>query len=216
MNHWICVPVKPFSYGKSRLADMISDQQRYQLNRALFSHTLQKIQSSQWKENAVVISKGEEALDIAASQGIKTIVENPPFGLNRSLRTVSKALEGEKAASITVLHADLILLTAGELDMLYEIRVQETGIIIVPDRFKAGTNILSVMPVGAIPFRFGRNSFNKHIHSAATEEIPVKVFESTFLGFDLDTERDLLELERLCPDIRDTMPEITCFENIFQ
>jgi len=216
MSHWICVPVKPFTYGKSRLAGMISDEKRYQLNRALLSHTLQIIQESHWKDNAVVISKGEEALEMAAALGCKTVVENPPFGLNRSLRTVSKVLAEEIADSITVLPADLILLTAGELDLLYELRLHEPGIIIVPDRLKAGTNILSVMPVGAIPFRFGRNSFRKHLHSAGIVEIPVRIYESTFLGFDLDTEQDLLELDRLCPDIRDTIPEITCFEHIFQ
>ncbi len=215
MSHWICVPVKPFTYGKSRLAGMISDEKRYQLNRALLSHTLHIVQNSRWKCNVIVISKGEEALEIAVSMGYKTIVEEPPFGLNRSLRTVTKVLFEEKAASITVLPADLILLTASELDFIHEMRMQQGGIIIVPDRFKAGTNLLSVMPLNAIPFRFGRNSFNKHLHSARNNEVPVMIHESTYLGFDLDTEQDLIELERLCPNIRDTIPEISCFEHIF-
>ena len=215
MSHWVCVPVKPFVYGKSRLAGMISTDDRYQLNKALLSHTLQTICNSQWKEHAVVISKGEEALEMAKALGIRTLVENPPFGLNRSLRTVSKVLADENAESITVVPADLVLLTVHEMDSIYSLRMELPGVIIVPDRFKAGTNILSVNPIGAIPFKYGRNSFSKHCQAVKSADIPISIIESPYLGFDLDTEQDLLELDKLCPEIRTTIPEICCFEKTF-
>jgi len=215
MSHWVCVPVKPFIYGKSRLAGMISDDERYQLNRALLSHTLQIISRSMWHKYVLVISKGEEALDMAKAFGFNAVIEHPPFGLNRSLQTVSKNLDEEKAESITVVPADLVLLTIEELDEIYTLRMKLPGIIIVPDRFKAGTNILSVNPVGAIPFRYGRNSFTKHCQSAKNIKLPIKIIESRYLGFDLDTEQDLNELEQLCPEICQSIPEICCFQKIF-
>jgi 2-phospho-L-lactate guanylyltransferase len=168
-----------------------------------------------WKEFAVVISKGEEALDMARALGLRTLTENPPFGLNRSLRTVSKVLADENAESITVIPADLVLLTVDELDTIYNLRMELPGVIIVPDRFKAGTNILSINPLGAIPFKYGRNSFLKHCQAVKSADVPLRIIESPYLGFDLDTEKDLLELDRLCPEIRNSIPEICCFEKVF-
>ncbi len=90
MKHWICVPVKPFAYGKSRLATVFSDEERFQLNYALLSHTLQVISKSGWKKNVLVVSKGSEALELAESFSFHALLENPPFGLNRSLRKAIK------------------------------------------------------------------------------------------------------------------------------
>ncbi len=214
MTHWVCVPVKPFEYGKSRLATLISNEERYQLNRALLTQTLSVISKSSWNQHVIVVSKGLEALEIAKTFHFECYLENPPFGLNRSLRKVVKALNMQLASSISVIPADLPLLGVEELDLLFELRNTKNGIIIVPDRHHVGTNILSLMPVHAIPFRYGRASFSKHVQLAKISEIDCYIHDSKYLGLDLDTKQDLQELKCLCPDIQLAVSEITCFEHI--
>jgi 2-phospho-L-lactate guanylyltransferase len=216
MSHWICVPVKPFEYGKSRLAELLSIEERIKLNRALFSHTLTIIHQSKWLNHGIVISKGSEALQIAEGFGFSTMVENPPYGLNRSLRKVLRDSKLELAASITIIPSDLPLITIEELNNLFDIRVRQDGLIIVPDRKREGTNVLSVMPPDAISFQYGRDSFKKHINSARSVSIDVIIRESTSLGIDLDTEADMIEILTINPDIIDEIPELDSFHTVVQ
>jgi 2-phospho-L-lactate guanylyltransferase len=216
MSHWICVPVKPFEYGKSRLAELLSIEERIGLNRALFSHTLSAIQQSKWSDNGIVISKGSEALQIARRFGFSTIVENPPYGLNRSLRKVIRDSILKSATSITIVPSDLPLITIEELNNLYDIRVRHDGLIIVPDQKKEGTNILSVMPPDAISFQYGRDSFQKHTNSAKSALIQVTIHETTLLGIDLDTEADLIDILAIKPNIIDEIPELGSFHTVIK
>ena len=208
--------MKPFEYGKSRLASLISDEERYRLNRALLTQTLSVISKCNFNQHVIVISKGQEALTIAQANNFECLQEYPPFGLNRSLRKVVKALNLKQASSITVIPADLPLLGVEELNFLFELRNTKEGMIIVPDRHHVGTNILSLKPMNAIPFKYGRASFSKHVQLAKMAEIACYIHDSSFLGLDLDTKQDLQVLMQLCPDIQLAVPEITCFEHIFQ
>jgi 2-phospho-L-lactate guanylyltransferase len=216
MNHWICVPVKPFEYGKSRLAELLSEEERIKLNRALLEHILATIQQTHWKENKIVISKGTEALEIARNYGFFTITENPPYGLNRSIRKVLNSPFLKSATSITIIPSDLVLVTKEELNELFTLRNEQDGLIIVPDRRKEGTNVLSVMPPDAISFQYGKYSFQKHINSAKSASVHVTVHESDWLGIDLDTESDLFDILTICPNIIDTIPELACFHSVIQ
>ncbi len=216
MSHWICVPIKPFEYGKSRLEELLTFEQRIRLNRALFSHTLKAIQQSKWSNNGIVISKGSEALQIARRFGFLTIIENPPYGLNRSLRKVIKESILESATSLTIIPSDLPLLTTEELNDLFDLRIKQNGLIIVPDQKMEGTNILSIMPLDSISFQYGRDSFQKHINSARSASIQVTIQESILLGIDLDTEADLIEILAINPNIIDEIPELGSLQTVIQ
>ena len=60
---------------------------------------------------------------------------------------------------------------------------------IAPSR-DGGTNALMLQPPQAIPFAFGRDSFQRHRHLAAEAGIPVSVVESDSLVFDIDLPED--------------------------
>jgi 2-phospho-L-lactate guanylyltransferase len=216
MSHWICVPVKPFEFGKSRLAELLSIEERIKLNRALFTHMVVSIQQSKWSNFGIVISKGNEALQIARRFGFSTIVENPPYGLNRSIKKVIENPILKSATSITIIPSDLPLVTVEELNELYELRVKQDGLIILPDQKGEGTNVLSVMPPEAISFQYGKASFQKHINSAKSAAINVTVYKSISLAIDLDTEEDIHKIFANCPGICEEIPELTCFHTVIQ
>ena len=69
MSLWTIIPVKPFSEGKSRLAGYISPPTRRALNRNLLTRTLDAIRLAQIEAEIVVVSRDNEALDLARSIG---------------------------------------------------------------------------------------------------------------------------------------------------
>ena len=69
-------------------------------------------------------------------------------------------------------------------------------VVIGPDSRQSGTNLLIRRPPKRIPARFGPESFNKHMESAAARGIPAAVVELAELAFDLDTPDDILWLLR--------------------
>ena len=58
---WAIVPVKPLRRGKSRLADVLSGDQRAALNKKLLIHTLDTITQVPSLEQVLVVSRDPEA-----------------------------------------------------------------------------------------------------------------------------------------------------------
>ena len=46
MTIWAIVPVKPLRRGKSRLAEMLSEDERAELNSRLLTHTLETLKNT--------------------------------------------------------------------------------------------------------------------------------------------------------------------------
>ncbi len=85
MSLWGIIPVKPFSYGKSRLADRLSVEQRILLNRSLAENTLTICKSVPAIENLLIVSSGREMHRFAIKCGVEFVeepvgVEDPVLG----------------------------------------------------------------------------------------------------------------------------------------
>ncbi len=207
MTHWLVIPIKPFEYGKSRLAGVLHPEARVSLNRRLLQHTIEAILKSDWK-NVAVISKEKEALGIANQAGFRFIKETPPFGLNRAMKHMVNLLMQEDAGSLTLIPSDLPLLEATHLQQLFEIRCHTSGMIVIPDHRHMGTNVLSLLPPDLIPFHFGKNSFMKHQLFASDSHSKITVIEEIKLMYDLDTKEDIDFLVKNYPDQIQEFPEL--------
>src|SRR3546814_6158458 len=75
-------------------------------------------------------------------------------GLNTELEQARKLVAGD----LIVLHADLSLLTPGDVTALIE-AASESGLAIAPDRHRTGTNGLALKASTRLEFSFGADSF---------------------------------------------------------
>jgi 2-phospho-L-lactate guanylyltransferase len=82
MALWAIVPVKPLRRGKSRLSEVMSVDEREDLNEFLLAHTIQEISAVPDIENVLVVSRDPAALALARDMGARTVQENGSPGLN--------------------------------------------------------------------------------------------------------------------------------------
>jgi len=196
---WIIVPVKPFNEGKSRLAACISPQQRHTLNRELLTRTLTAINQAQLDAELLVVSRDKNALAAAKRAGSRALAEeSQPCSpndtdsepqLNAALTQAASYAATHGATKVLVLPTDMPNLTAEDVRTMASPSNRDPQIIIAPSR-DGGTNALLLQPAHAIPFAFGRDSFQRHKHLAAKAGIPVQVVESDSLLFDIDLPED--------------------------
>ena len=206
MSLWTIIPVKPFSEGKSRLAGYISPQTRRTLNRDLLKRTLDAVHLAHIDVEIVVVSRDNDALDLAARLGSHALTEEPsnPLSLETVPRAFPTAPESQLNAALTqatryavargatkvlILPTDMPNLTAEDVRAMASPRGRGPQIIIAPSR-DGGTNALMLQPGQAIPFAFGRDSFRRHRRLAVEAGIPVRVVESSSLVFDIDLPED--------------------------
>ncbi len=185
------VPVKPLRRGKSRLAGVLSVQERTQLNRYLFTHTLEILQQVPAIERTLVVSRDSAALALARDYGAHTLQEQGNSQLNLALKRATMLLRAAAVSTLLVLPADLPLLTAEDVAALLEALPQPKGVALAPNASGHGTNGLVMSPLGAMEFAYGPHSFNHHLALAKEAGLPAAVVHREGLARDLDWPRDL-------------------------
>ncbi len=191
MSLWALIPVKPFSSGKSRLAKVLTEKERRVLIRKLLQHTISTLQSIEIIKATMVISSDREILDLSQQSGCEVLVEEEPFGLNEAINQAASVIERFNGKRMLIIPADLPNLTCEVVRQLLALAGDPPEMIISPDRHEKGTNALYVDPIGMLQFRFGSNSFHKHLENARTKEMKVKIYQSNEFAFDLDSPADL-------------------------
>jgi len=187
---WGIIPIKPFSHGKSRLAERLSIEQRILLNRNLAENTIHICKSASGIEKTLVVSNGREMHRFAMKCGVE-YVEEPPGGINAALDAAVAHAVKQGATCVLILHGDLPSIRKQEVEMLVQTGNEVNSICIVSDHHKTGTNALLLNPPGCIPFMFGEGSYLKHVTAARYKDIQIHAMNLPSISFDLDTVEDL-------------------------
>jgi 2-phospho-L-lactate/phosphoenolpyruvate guanylyltransferase len=191
MNIWAIVPVKALRYGKSRLAGVLTEDQRTILNRRLLEHTLIEISEIPEINSTLVISRDPAALSIARKLGARTLLEGHAPQLNTALNCASAVAGAHGVQGILILPTDLPLINSKDISILLNLGKNPPVVVIAPDRRKNGTNGLFISPVGIMDLSFGPGSFNLHCERAKFAGAKLKIANSPGLEFDLDLPEDL-------------------------
>lgn len=183
----MAVPVKSLAHAKSRLSGVLTPLERGALTLAMYEDVLDATLALEGWETWVV-SPDESVLEIAMGRGAHAVHEE-----QASLRSAVHQVEAEAAARMTdalaILPADTPFVTVEALTTA----VHTLGpVVIAPAVDERGTNLLLRRPPGAIPSRFGPDSFRRHLETAAERDLPIAVVEREELGFDLDEPGDIL------------------------
>lgn len=191
MTLWAIVPVKPLNYGKSRLAEVLTQDERADLNRRLLSHTLDTLTAMSEIESVLVVSRDSAALALARAYGARTVKEGGAPHLNVALTRATVVASSFATRGVLIVPADLPLITAEDVRLMLE-RAQEPPVVVVaPDRHHQGTNALLVCPTGLIEYQFGPGSFERHCELARQAGARLEICELPSLAVDMDLPEDL-------------------------
>jgi len=195
MTLWAIVPSRPLTEGKSRLAEILTPDERRALNEGFFRQTLTTAAAIAGRSRTLAISRSEAVLDAARSMACGALLEQAPYGLNAALDQAANMARTLGATIILSVSCDLPFLMPDDLQAL--LQAAEEGLAIARDRSGQGTNALVVSPVGAIPYCYGPDSFRAHQAAALAAGRRIGVVERTGLSFDIDTPDDFEQMKEL-------------------
>ena len=191
MTLWAIVPVKPLRRGKSRLATVLTQDERTDLNRRLLVHTLDTLTAVPEIEHVLVISRDQGALALARDYGARTVQENGAPQLNKALTRATILARSYATRGVLILPADLPLITTEDIRMLLARAIDPPVVIVAPDRHRQGTNALMVCPAGLIEYDYGPGSFQRHCERARRAGARLEICELPSLALDMDLPEDL-------------------------
>jgi len=190
MTLWAIVPVKPLRRGKSRLAEVLSQTERTELNRRLLIHTIDTLTTIPEIEHVLVISRDQAALAIARDHGARTVQETGAPKLNIALMRATIVAKNYATRGVLIVPADLPFLTAEDVGTLLSFAKDPPVVVVAPDRHREGTNALLVCPIGIIDYEFGPGSFQHHCERAKEAGARLEICELPSLSLDMDLPED--------------------------
>ena len=189
------VPVKSLSAGKSRLAPALTARERAALSLYMLQKVLDALRRSCRFDWIGVVTNDPRVHSLALEGKAHTLWEPDQISENRSIALGSRICREMGAKSLLVIHADLPLITAGEIESLVALGNAEPKVVLCPSKEGTGTNALYRTPPEVIPACFGPGSFSRHLAEAEDRRIPWERCCLPGISLDIDTPEDLRKME---------------------
>lgn len=186
MTTEIIVPQSALHDAKGRLAGRVGRQQRLRLAHELLIRTLTVARNV---APIAVVSPSPALAEITRALGGRFILQRS-VGLNGGLSEGRDDARARGVGTVAVVHADLPLLRAADIQDLLE-SAEQHRIAIAPDKTGSGTNALAFATGTAFSFHFGQDSFAAHRREALDRGLQLSVVRRQGLSLDLDTPADL-------------------------
>jgi 2-phospho-L-lactate/phosphoenolpyruvate guanylyltransferase len=172
------VPLKPGLESKSRLATILSPEERCRLVETMARQVIAALDSVEAVGEIVMIGS------LAGQDLLFRQVPDHGRGLNGELNAMAATISG----GLLIIHADLPWVRTGDIAALLT-AAENSGCAIAPDRHGEGTNALALREVPeSFAFAFGEGSFAAHRASLGTR---LTIVERDGLACDVDSPADL-------------------------
>ncbi len=191
MSIWAIVPAKAFKRAKTRLAPVLSPEERQTISRNFLTHTLEVLKQVLEIQRTLVISRDPAALHLARAHHAYTVTESDRTELNTALTRAADVAAQLGARAVLVMPSDMPLLDPDDVRQLITASDEPECVTIAPDWRNYGTNALFMRPPRIIPYVFGPDSFEQHVALARDRGIHVEVCRLPGIGLDIDLPEDL-------------------------
>ena len=188
----VLVPLRSFTDPKTRLADVLTTDERIALATLLASSVLDALDG----RRVAVVSDDPEVAAWSRGRAVEVFdpTQSDPTlrGLNPSVTAGRAFAAATGATQVAVVHADLAEpATLGRrLDDATAPASRRT-VSAVPDTDRDGTNVLVIPTDPAFRLAYGRGSFARHRAEALRLGWPFVAVVDEALGWDVDTPDDL-------------------------
>jgi 2-phospho-L-lactate guanylyltransferase len=200
------VPIRSLRDGKSRLASILSPEERAAFLRRSADGVIRAAQASWVIDTVLVVSPDPAALEWASGFGSRVRPLPQPDerqGLNGAIDLAREWALERDADRLLSLFADLPLLSKFDIRRL---TARKHPVVLGPDRRGEGTNALLLQlqgPGSQFRFAFGDGSLGKHLAEADRLGLDAVVQSVPGIAFDLDTPLDWADYLRTGGDARD-------------
>jgi 2-phospho-L-lactate guanylyltransferase len=188
---WAVVPVKTLREAKSRLSGVLAAEERFRLVTAMLEDVLVALAGARGLAGTLVVTCDAAAGDIARWGGARVLMASSDEGPNAAAALAARHLVASRAAGMLVVPADVPLATPAEIEAVLMAHGAAPAVTLVPALADGGSNAVACSPPGAIPFRFGRDSFARHLDAARASGIAPVTLRLPGLGHDVDRPEDL-------------------------
>jgi 2-phospho-L-lactate/phosphoenolpyruvate guanylyltransferase len=179
----VIIPVKAFAAAKARLASVLLPSERA----ALARWTASRVIAAARGLDTFVACDDPEVAEWATAEGAQ-VVWGAGLGLNGAVDAAVAAVSELGYQRVLISHGDLPL-ARDYCGLVAE--MDPRSVLLVPDRFKDGTNLV-IRPTDIhLPACYGGGSFRAHLGLALATQRPVTVRMDLHLGLDLDTVAEL-------------------------
>ncbi len=185
------VPAKALDEAKTRLAALLTEDERRRLALAMLKDVLQALQAVPPLDAIAVVSPDMVVLDRARELGAETFAEPSNIhGLNEALLHGLGLMAPRGLSELLVVLADVPTVSPTEIESVLDALPDGRGAVICPS-MAAGTSALALRPPDVIPFRFGPESFDAHKQEAEARSLEMRVLAIESLARDIDEPDDL-------------------------
>jgi 2-phospho-L-lactate/phosphoenolpyruvate guanylyltransferase len=203
MKTFAIVPVKRFENAKMRLSSMLDIDDRIRLSSLMLDYTLQVLASVPSLTQVVVVSGDNRAEEMASKHGANFLREEKDSGVNSAVAVADSYCMKEDADATLVIPHDLPLLDPVDISRASDLAKNESRcIVICPSLRYDGTNMLLRKPPSVMGTFYDSDSYNMHVKSAIKLSVPVKLFFSKTVMYDIDTPEDARGLAKKSGDAK--------------
>jgi len=190
------VPLKSREHAKSRLAAVLSPEQRAHLFFALAERVIKALHATRGIDAVAVVTASAEIAAFARSLGAAPILQSADSGMSAAFDLAIDELQRTQPRRVLMLPGDLPWISSSALEAVLGAAGPEPGMVVVPDRHRVGTNALLCSPPRALAPCFGDHSFERHLAAAKAAGVAARILELEALALDLDDPADLDYLRR--------------------
>lgn len=189
----VFVLAKSPQLAKTRLAPVLDRNERANLARAMLSDTLETLGTALSVTSVSLISGDTGLLELATSHGAAFLHQTIENGMNGAA-VLALDSTGPEHNPVLILHADLPLLRARDLDDLASTWRSRT--VVAAPSIDGGTNALLLDADDDWSFSYGPGSFEAHRATALSLGRPFCAITRTSLACDLDDPAMLARLRK--------------------
>ncbi len=194
---WAIVPIKETADAKQRLAAALPPALRRELAMAMAEDVLAALADTRGLAGIAVVTLDPGAAALAGRYGARVVADGARDGHTGAVTAAARRLAGEGAAGILTVPGDIPLVTADEIATLLAAHRPAPSFTIAPSHDERGSNAIAMSPPGAVPLRFGDDSYFPHLAAAEACGITPTVLRLPGIAFDIDNPADLAHFARL-------------------
>ena len=188
---WAIVPIKELDGAKQRLAPLLSPAQRRALIEVMMGEVLEAVAATNALAGLIVVTVDPQATALATRLGARVVTDGARDGHTGSVMGGVRLLAKEGRGGMLTLPADIPAVTPQEISLVIGAHLPGPAFTISPAHDLLGSNTVICSPPGAVPLRFGENSFYPHLEAAEKIGIEPTVMPQPGIAMDIDHPVDL-------------------------
>ena len=190
MSAILLIPVKDLATAKQRLADALTQSQRFQLAEAMLCDVMAAASGVRDRLDVALVTGDGRAQQLAHEFGFGVIEDTRNESETAAIEMATACSEQRGYNTTVVIPGDIPLITSDELHRVLD-AAPAAGAVFVPAYDRRGSNCILRRPASLIPLRFGNDSFLPHCEAMRRTGKELVILEMPGIGLDIDNPHEL-------------------------